>query len=203
MIEPMVSRRALCLAAATSAVGLISGCGGTDPNSVAEQAKSAPDRGYISGDGTMHLVAPEDRAEAVSLRGETLEGKTWAAEDHRGSVVVVNLWVSWCGPCHEEAPDLVAAHREFRRGNAEVEFIGIDYRESSMGTGQAQARSWGLTYDSIYDAGGKTAIQMQGKLATQPSTAVLDREGRIAAVVLGAIDKTTLMGMVRDTLKEG
>ena len=44
---------------------------------------------------------------------------------------------------------------------------------------------------------------MQGKMTTQPSTAVLDREGRIAAVVLGATTQSTLQGLVEDALAEG
>ncbi|MEK4242796.1 TlpA disulfide reductase family protein [Janibacter sp. FSL W8-0316] len=197
-----VSRRHVCFGAAASVVGLLSGCS-SDPNSAAEQAKRQPDRGYISGDGSLHLLAPGERDDAVTLSGTTLKDRPWGIHEHLGSVVVVNLWVSWCGPCHEEAPDLVAAYREFRKEGSDVEFIGIDYRESSLDTGRAQARSWGLPYDSIYDAKGETALQMQGKLAAQPSTAVLDREGRIAAVVLGAIDKNTLVGLVRDALREG
>ncbi|EKA60186.1 redoxin [Janibacter hoylei PVAS-1] len=43
---------------------------------------------------------------------------------------------------------------------------------------------------------------MQGKMTTQPSTAVLDREGRIAAVVLGPVTTSTLVGVVEDTLAE-
>ncbi len=83
-----------------------------------------------------------------------------------------------------------------------VAFVGIDYRESSVATGLAQAKTWGFTWPSIYDETGTTAIDMQGMMTAQPSTAVLDREGRIAAVVLGATTESTLMGLVEDTLGE-
>ncbi|WP_372430456.1 redoxin domain-containing protein [Janibacter melonis] len=67
----------------------------------------------------------------MTLAGQTLQGASWSIGDHAGSVVVVNSWVSWCGPCHEEAPDLVRAHGELAAGKDPVRFIGIDYRESS------------------------------------------------------------------------
>ena len=60
----------------------------------------------------------------------------------------------------------------------------------------------GLRLASIYDKSGTTSIAMQGKMTTQPSTAVLDRQGRIAAVVLGATTQSTLRGLIEDTLAE-
>ena len=58
------------------------------------------------------------------------------------------------------------------------------------------------TYPSIFDKSGQSAIEMQGKLATQPSTAVLDPKGRIAAVKLGPLTESTLTGIIEDTLAE-
>ncbi|UUZ44625.1 TlpA disulfide reductase family protein [Janibacter limosus] len=141
------------------------------------------------------------RGEPVELAGETLDGQTWDSADHRGKVVVVNVWASWCGPCAKEAPHLVALNKEMK--GEDVQLVGINFRESSVATGRAQAKTWGFTRPSIYDKSGITSIAMQGKMTTQPSTAVLDRRGRIAAVVLGATTQSTLRGLIEDTLAEG
>lgn len=203
MSRPVSRRAALSMLLGSTA--LASGCSvlGPDENSVEGQAKNAAGnrQGYISGDGSVRQIPLSDR-KPVTLRGETLDGATWSIEDHAGSVVVVNLWASWCGPCHEEAPDLVRAHKTLSLGGDPVEFIGIDYRDSSIGTGRSQAAAWGLPYDSIFDNGGITAIQMNGVLAAQPSTAVLDRAGRVAAVALGKIDYATLRDLAKDVLAE-
>ncbi|WP_068326577.1 TlpA disulfide reductase family protein [Janibacter terrae] len=140
------------------------------------------------------------RGEPVELAGETLDGQTWDSADHRGQVVVVNVWASWCGPCAKEAPHLVALNKELK--GEDVELVGINFRESSVETGRSQAKTWGFTWPSIYDKSGATSIAMQGKMTTQPSTAVLDRQGRIAAVVLGATTQSTLQGLIEDTLAE-
>ena len=84
----------------------------------------------------------------------------------------------------------------------DVQLVGINFRESSVETGRSQAKTWGFTWPSIYDKSGTTSIAMQGKMTTQPSTAVLDRQGRIAAVVLGATTQSTLQGLIEDTLAE-
>lgn len=192
---PRLPRSVVAAASALALLGGVAACSGGS-----ESADAAKEVGSRNGDGSLHLIEEEDRGEPVDLAGETITGSTWDSADHRGKVVVVNLWASWCGPCAKEAPHLVDAH-EATQGK-DVEFVGIDYRESSVATGRAQAEEWGFTWPSVYDESGSTALDMQGKMTTQPSTAVLDDEGRIAAVVLGPVTESTLVGVVEDTLAE-
>ena len=191
-----MTQAVLAAAGVLALAGGVTACSSDDDSA----ADAAQDAGYRSGDGSLTLIAPDERAEPVELSGETLDGKAWDSEEHRGQVVVVNLWASWCGPCAKEAPELVEVHEE-TKGEG-VEFVGINYRESSLETGRAQAKTWGMTWPSVYDKSGTTALDMQGKMTAQPSTAVLDDQGRIAAVMLGATTQSTLQGIVEDTLAE-
>lgn len=199
-----MSRTTRRLTAALAAGALAVGLGAcSDADSVAEQAKANPDAGYKAGDGSIVVRAEGDRKEPVELEGDTLDGKPFAMADHRGKVVVVNLWASWCGPCEREAPHLVAVAERYKKAKKPVQMVGIDYREPSVETGRAQAEVWGFTWPSVFDKSGRSSIDMQGVLSTQPSTAVLDREGRVAAVVQGVVTESTLTGLVDDVLAEG
>lgn len=185
------------LVATASALALAAGVAACSDS---PSEKAAKEFGSQKGDGSTVLFAEADRAEPVELAGETIDGKTWDSADQRGKVVVVNSWASWCGPCATEAPHLVDAQEQTK--GEDVEFVGINFRESSKETGRAQAKAWGFTWPSVYDKSGQTSVDMQGKLAAKPSTAVLDREGRIAAVVLGPVTTSTLVGLVEDTAAE-
>lgn len=187
-------RPLLATAGALVLAGSIAACGASAPE------KAAQEVGYREGDGSLLVIKESDRQEPIELSGQTIQGKAWDSADHRGSVVVVNLWASWCGPCAKEAPHLVEAHEE--TASDDVEFVGINSRESSKSTGLAQSKAWGFEWPSVYDKSGSTAIDMQGKTTAPPSTAVLDREGRIAVVVLGPVTKDTLVGIIEDTKAE-
>jgi thiol-disulfide isomerase/thioredoxin len=140
----------------------------------------------------------------VTLAGTTVEGKVWStAADAAGKVVVVNVWGSWCAPCVDETPHLQQVWQAYSSGAKPVAFVGIDIKESAA-TAAAFLKANGVTYPSLSDSGsgGQPMLALQGKAAATPSTLVLDRQGRIAARVLGATTVSTLTGLVDDVLAE-
>lgn len=175
---------------------VLAGC--ADENSIAEQAKQGTQQGYVSGDGSVQAIAPDEREVTLDIEGTTLEGQEWRSQDLRGSVVVVNVWGSWCGPCQAEAPDLQAAYEHFEGSGEPVEFIGVNHRDS-VDTALAFQRAEGIGYPSLRDDG-QTLLDLEGLANARPSTLVLDTQGRLAARVLGQVDEPTLRGMVEDVL---
>lgn len=178
----------------------VTGCS-EDGNTIGEQARAGDQKGYIAGDGTLQQVAPADREIQIELSGTTLDGQEWSSTDHRGEVVVVNVWGSWCGPCKAEAPDLQAAYEHFEESGDPVQFIGVNDRDG-VETAQAFEEALGIGYPSLADDGGRTLVALQGWANARPTTMVLDRKGRVAARVAGPVDEATLVGMVEDVLAE-
>ena len=192
--------RAAVLLAAPLLVLTLSACS-DDPNSIAAQAKSGNQQGYISGDGNIETIAAADRKKPIALTGTTLDNKQWSSQDVVGKVAVLNLWASWCPPCETEAPDLKKAAEAIAAAKKPVAFMGINYRDNPD-SGRSTAARWGIPFPSLDDPGGTTILALQGKVTSPPTTLVLDRSGRIAARVSGPVTASTLSGLVDDVLAE-
>ena len=197
-------RRGAFVAACALGLSLLTAACNDDANSVASQAMAGDGKGYVAGDGTVEQLAVADRGAAVSLGGTTVDGKSWStAADAPGKVVVVNVWGSWCAPCVDETPYLQQVWQSYSTAGKPVAFVGIDIKESAA-TAAAFLKANSVTYPSLSDSGsgGQPMLALQGKAAATPSTLVLDRQGRIAARVLGATTVSTLTGLVDDVLAE-
>ena len=197
------ARRWALAACVLGVAAALTGCS-PDAGSVAEQAMAGDGKGYVAGDGTVEQLAVANRGAALALAGTTVEGKPWSmSTDAAGKVVVVNVWGSWCGPCVDEMPHLQQVSSSYEQAGKPVAFVGIDYKESSA-TAAAFLKANAVTYPSLNDgdSGGKPMLALQGKASATPTTLVLDRQGRIAARVLGATTASTLTALVDDVLAE-
>jgi len=180
--------RVLLLAAA--AVLALSSCSSGTPSS---------DSGFVAGDGSIVVVAPDKRQPAPDVRGTTLDGSVFTLADHRGEVVVMNVWASWCAPCRAEAPALAEVATQMAAKG--VTFVGIDTRDSTA-TAQSFVAKFHVPYPSIVDPDGQVQLLFGDSLPPQaiPSTVVIDRQGRVAARALGRVDAATLRGIIEPLL---
>ena len=113
----------------------------------------------------------------------------------RGHVVVLNAWASYCEPCRTESPALARVAQQ--TAALDVRFVGIDEQDRAE-PARAFAASAGATYPELVDADGALlgSLRLVPPSAV-PSTLVLDRSGRVAARVIGAVDAATLDSLVR------
>ena len=157
---------------------------------------------YVAGDGRVVEIPEGDREDPVEISGTTIQGDPLDVTDLRGKVVVLNVWWSLCGPCIKEMPMLVEAEREL--GKEDVAFVGINIRDLAAENAAAFERERGVDYPSLYDPGSETLLRL-GRYApgSMPATVVLDREGRVAALMNGPVpSKGTLTTVVDDLVAE-
>jgi len=139
---------------------------------------------------------PEEpgRRPAPALTGELLDGGTFDLATHRGEVVVVNFWASWCAPCRAEIGDLEATYQATKaRG---VTFVGINIRDPDRDKARAFVEGR-TTYPSLYDPSGRLSIGFaEFGTSAIPSTVVIDRQGRVAEVIRVAVRRADLEPVV-------
>ncbi|MBV6761546.1 TlpA disulfide reductase family protein [Rhodococcus opacus] len=147
---------------------------------------------------------PADRGTIGTVSGPDLmtEGKTTSLDDFEGQVVVLNVWGQWCGPCRGEANDLEQVYEETK--DQGVSFLGINVRDNQQDKAQDFVIDNKVSYPSIYDPAMRTMIALGQNYPTSviPTTIVLDREHRVAAVFLKELLAEDLKPVVERVAQE-
>ena len=122
-------------------------------------------------------------------------GQTVDLNQFRGKPVVLNFWATWCGPCFEEHPVLVANAQQLQPG---VQFVGVVFQDSEdkiLGF----LRQRGQAYPTLVDVAGKTAIAYG--VGGVPETFFIDKNGTIVDKYAGPLDSDRLLAMVQKAMK--
>lgn len=186
-----MSRARRVLLAVLAAALLLAGCS-TSKDAVDSEGEFQ----FVAPGGQTRITydPPATRGRVGDLSGDSLlrPGTRVGVDSYPGKVVVINIWGSWCGPCRTEAPEL-----QFVAQNArDTAVLGVDVRDDRQAAADF-VRSRGLTYDSIYDFPGRTLTALAGyPRNVVPSTIVLDRAHRVAAVFLLPVGASDLMPLV-------
>ena len=196
-------RRLAFVAAAVA--GLLVGCSSGD-DAVAQGGTFefvAP-----GGKTDIYYEPPDHRGRPGPVAGPELTdpSRTVSVDDpagpFAGKVVVINVWGQWCGPCRAEVTQLQRVYNATRADG--VMLLGIDVRDNNRQAAQDFVKDRNVTFPSIYDPAMRTMIAFGGKYPTTviPSTLVLDRSHRVAAVFLRELLAEDLQPVVQRIASE-
>jgi len=175
------------IAPAFLALLLVTGCS----NGGASQAEES----FISGDGAVTYIKKSNRLLAPKISGMTLLGTNYKFDG--GKVAVVNVWASWCSPCRAEEPALSALAKKY----TEVEFIGILTRDNPVNA-EAFVRKREIPYPTLIDDSILVGFRKSLPANAIPSTVVIDKTGKVAARISGAITVSSLTDLIEKVLAE-
>jgi peroxiredoxin len=185
---------------ATAAV-LVVGLSACTADPLADQYRAGDNKGYIAANGFQTAEIPaESRGEPVDFAGTLDDGSAVSSADYDGKVLVVNFWYATCGPCIIEAPRLEQAYQTFE--GQDVAFLGINTYDQPS-TAQSFARDHDISYPSamaVNDAELKLAFNDKTPLNATPTTLVLDRQGRVAARIVGELPEASILEAIVRTL---
>lgn len=120
---------------------------------------------------------------APPLAGPTLDGGSFDLADHRGKVVLVNVWASWCPPCRDEYPLLRAAALDLSPLGLQV--VGIDTQDRPEDAQEFLDELGGENFPNVLDPDGRLAVEW-GTFGV-PETFVVDRDGRLVTRKIGVL----------------
>lgn len=200
----MRARRGRAAASALVALVLTAGLAACTADPLAEQYRAGDNKGFIAAAGQQVVEIPQaERTAPVVFTGVSDTGETLTSDDYRGRVLVVNFWYASCGPCILEAPELEASYQDV--ADLEADFLGINTSDQAP-TARSFAVDNGVSYPSLIATGDpelKLAFAAVTPINATPVTLVLDRDGRVAARIIGALTTSSILTtLVKDTLAE-
>lgn len=128
----------------------------------------------------------------------TLDGDTFKLSDHRGEVVLINFWATWCGPCVVETPELVELYNDLKDRGLTV--VGISLDEEGPEVVKPFAKRFAVSYPIAVDEG--AVAEAFGGVYGLPTTYVVDGEGRITHRFIGIFPTDDMRPKLEELLQK-
>jgi len=141
--------------------------------------------------------AVKDRTRVADLTFPQLNGGPWRLSEHRGEVVLINYWASWCAPCRQETPGLIDMARDYRYKGLSI--VGVSMDEGGKPAVESFLREFHLPYPVLMPDLSSPSTPAVDAL---PTTLLVDRSGRAAKAYVGAVRESVFRADVDHLLAE-
>jgi thiol-disulfide isomerase/thioredoxin len=125
----------------------------------------------------------KDRVEVTAFTAPDLHGRPVSTAALRGKVVIVNFWATWCPPCREEIPDLIALQNKYKD---QLQIIGVAQDSGSPADIRAFEAKYGMNYPTVIST--PEIERIFPGVSALPTTFILDRDGRLAQKHVGMLN---------------
>jgi peroxiredoxin len=128
----------------------------------------------------LELIRPTRPKLAEDFTLPLADGKSFRLADHRGKVVLINFWATWCGPCREEMPAMERLWQQQKDQGFMLVAVSVDTNAKSV---NPYLTKLGLTFPVALDP--KMDLGNTYGVRALPSSFIVDREGHVVALALG------------------
>lgn len=155
--------------------------------------------GFLVGPALLQLGGGREEGALAQAVFKDLDGKPRRLAEWQGRALVCNFWATWCAPCREEIPLLIAARQKYGPSGVEIVGIAID----NAAKVREYAASSNISYPVLLaEADGLDLMRQLGNSAGGlPYTVIADRRGGVVHRKLGALKQPELNGFLEPLAK--
>jgi len=149
----------------------------------------------------LHYVVNNNQPGSAALYAAKLpdtNGKIQNLEQYQHKIIVVNFWATWCPPCREEMPELVALQQAYQDKNVVVLGIALDDPAQVAQYLQSTPVNYPIVADDI--AGSMLSEQLGNDKGVLPYTVIIDADGKVVSTHFGRITKLILEAAIKPLL---
>ena len=143
------------------------------------------------------LFPSQKKAVATDFSAKLINGEIFQLSRHKGQVVIINVWATWCSPCHTETPDFVELYKEY--ADKGLEIIGVSMDEQGKSVVQPFVEKYNVNYPITIDRTGKITDKYGADMGI-PTTYIIDPAGHLKYFAIGPLTKKELEPRIRKML---
>lgn len=127
------------------------------------------------------VIRPHTRKEAPDFKLEDINGKAFQLSRHKGKIILLNFWATWCMPCREEMPSFEKLWKKLGPRGLLVVAISVDISRKDI---KSFVRKYHISYPILIDNKGE--IRKLYEIRVLPTTYIIGRDGKFTGKILGA-----------------
>jgi len=164
------------------------------------EQKSSPDASVSKFDPYSAPIYPaRERALAKDFDIILIDGNAFSLSGHKGRVVLINIWASWCGPCLDETPDLVDLYNEYQDQGLVI--LGVSTDEQGESVVRPFMDRFDISYP-IYIDSQEIIMSRYGPTMGIPATFIIDTQGFLRYFAFGALTRKELEPKIAELILE-
>lgn len=149
--------------------------------------------GFLSGTGTQTAKKEiktqkqqQTFPDAPDFELKDLDGNLVKLSDHKGKVVIIDFWATWCGPCRRGIPEFIELQSEY--GEDQLTILGISVDQGDLSVVPAFAKNYGINYPVLY--ANVDVQQKYGPIRSIPTAFIVDPAGKVRDLTIGLKPKS-------------
>lgn len=144
------------------------------------------------------LYPARQKATATDFNVTLMNGEPFQLSAQQGKVVVMNIWATWCAPCHDETPDFVELYNEY--GDDGLVILGVSIDEQGPSVVKPFMEKYSVNYPMVIDDG--TIMNKYGPTMGIPTSYIIDKQGDLRYFSVGALTKKELEPRLKELLQD-